>query len=149
MTVSQRQLFSSCLTFPGHSSVLKSLGSGLGFIWFEFRSRLVQAAQQQGYVLLAVAQGRDMDADDVQAVEQVFPEAAFGHQRFKILVGGGDNAHVHFDGGMRADRIKLAVGKHSQQPGLQLRRHVADLVKKQGAAIGLFKTPDLPAFGRR
>src|SRR5260221_4739330 len=31
--------------------------------------------------------------------------------------------------------------QHAQQPGLRLRRHIADLVEKQRAALGLLEAP--------
>jgi hypothetical protein len=42
---------------------------------------------------------------------------------------------------MAADAIVVAIGQHAQQPRLQLCRHVADLVEKQGAALGLLEAP--------
>src|SRR5262249_10892645 len=37
--------------------------------------------------------------------------------------------------------VEIAVGKHAQQPRLQLRRHVTDFVQEQGAAVGLLEPP--------
>ncbi len=42
----------------------------------------------------AFAQRRDVQADDVEAVEEVFAEAALRDQRVEVGVGGGDQAHV-------------------------------------------------------
>src|SRR3569833_3280423 len=50
---------------------------------------------------------------------------------------GGDDAYVDLDRRLAADAIELAVGEHAQQPRLALGRHVADLIEKQGAAVGL------------
>ena len=38
-------------------------------------------------------------------------------------------------------RKEFAFGQHPQQPRLQRRRHVADLVEEQGAAVGLLNRP--------
>ncbi len=56
-------------------------------------------------------------------------------------MGGGDDAHVHLDRYVAAHAVELAVGQHPQQPGLGLRRHIADLVEKQRAAVGLLEAP--------
>jgi hypothetical protein len=38
-----------------------------------------------------------------------------------------------------ADAVELALLQHAQQAGLRLRRHVADLVEEQRAAVGLLE----------
>ncbi len=52
----------------------------------------------------------------------------------------GDHAHVGLDRLVTADAIKLAIRQHAQQARLQIRRHVADFVEKQRAAVGLLET---------
>ena len=81
-----------------------------------------------------------MDADDVQTVEQVLTETPLADQALQVLVGRGDDAYVHLDRFMPADPVELSVGQHPQQTGLQFRRHITDLVQKQGAAVRLFET---------
>lgn len=80
-----------------------------------------------------------MDADDVEAVEQIFAKLAIGHSFLQILVGGGDDPHIHLHRLVAADPVELAIGQHPQQPGLHIQRHVANLVEKQGTAVGLLE----------
>ncbi|MCY1350908.1 hypothetical protein D9M69_371540 [compost metagenome] len=94
---------------------------------------------QRRDVLAAVGQAWDVDADDVQAMEQVLAEFALAHQVFQVLVGGGDDPHVDLHRRVPADPVELAVGQHAQQAGLGVGRHVADLVEEQGAAVGLLE----------
>ena len=54
-------------------------------------------------------------------------------------MGGGDDAHIDLDGRLAADAVELALGQHAQQPRLQCRRHVADFVEEQRAAVGLLE----------
>ena len=54
-------------------------------------------------------------------------------------MGRGDDAHVDLDRRVAAHPVELAVSQYAQQAGLRLCRHVADLIQKQGAAIGLLK----------
>src|SRR3546814_1658885 len=81
-----------------------------------------------------------MQAHHVEAMQQVAAETAVGHPCLEVLVGGGDHAHVDPDQLAPANAEELVLGQHPQQPGLQRRRHVADLVEEQGAAVGLLET---------
>jgi acyl-CoA reductase-like NAD-dependent aldehyde dehydrogenase len=58
-------------------------------------------------------------------------------------VGGGNHAHVDADQLAAADAEELALGQHPQQARLQRRRHVADLVEEQRAAVGLLEAADM------
>ena len=104
---------------------------------------------QQRDILAPIAQGRQVDANDVKAVEEVLAKTALSDEGFQILVGGGDDAHIHLDRGEATDTIELAVGQDPQQAGLEFRRHVADLIEEEGAAIGLLEAPLAPGLGAR
>src|SRR5690554_3230575 len=90
-------------------------------------------------VFPAFGQFGQVYADYVQTVEQILPEAAGLHQFFQVLVRGGDDAHIHLDGGGAAYPVKLAVGQYPQQSGLGVGGHVADFVQEQSAAVGLLE----------
>ena len=52
----------------------------------------------QGWnIFHALAQRWRINWEDVQAVEQVFPEATFRNQFGQVLVRGSNDAHIHFD----------------------------------------------------
>jgi hypothetical protein len=95
--------------------------------------------EQVADVFAARAQRRQFDADHVEAVEQVLAELAALHAVLEILVRGRDDAHVDLDRRLATDAVELALGEHAQQSRLQRRRHVADFVEEQRAAIGLFE----------
>ena len=60
------------------------------------------------------------------------------------LIGGkpgGDDAHVHVHRHVAAHAVELPVGQHAQQARLQIRRHLADFVQEQRAAVGLLEAP--------
>ena len=92
-------------------------------------------------IFASVAQARDVNANDVQAVEKIFPKQMFGNEQFEILVCGRDDANIHFDWRVTANPIELAVRKNSQEASLCFRRHVTNLVEKECAAIGLLEAP--------
>ena len=79
-------------------------------------------------------------------MQQVGAEAAFSNQRFQVLVGRGDDAHVHADQFAATDAEEFAFGQHAQQAGLQRQRHVADFVEEQRAAIGLLEASDVSSL---
>jgi hypothetical protein len=101
---------------------------------------LQEMAREHGHVLAPLAQRRQAQADDVEAVEQVFAEHAVAHALLQVLVRGGDHAHIGLDGsGCAADAVELPVGQHAQQARLQVEGHVADFVEEQRAALGLLE----------
>ena len=65
-----------------------------------------ELAGEERDVFLAVAQGRDVEGDDVEAVEEVFAEVAAGDLFFEVFVGGGDDAGVDVDGRAGADGVE-------------------------------------------
>ena len=106
---------------------------------------LQEVARQHGHVFLALTQGRQAQANDVEAVKQVLAEGAVLDTLFQVLMGSRNHAHIGLDGPMTAHAVKVAVAQHPQQAGLQIKRHVANFIEEQGAAVGLFKAT--PAHG--
>ena len=72
----------------------------------------------------------------MQAVVQIFAEASFFHQLAQIHVGGGDDAHIHFDHFHPAEAHELAFLHHAQQLGLRLEGNVADFVEEDAPFVG-------------
>ncbi len=66
-------------------------------------------AGEERDVFLAIAQRRDVEGDDVEAVEEVFAEVAAGDLLFEVLVGGGDDAGVDVDGRGGADGVEALL----------------------------------------
>ncbi len=95
-------------------------------------------------VLAAVAQCRDINGDDVQAVKQVFTEIAQTNFLGKVAVGRGNYADIGRCGMFAPDRAIVAVFKEVQKLRLQRQRQFADFIQKQTAAIG--KTDKAGAF---
>ena len=102
----------------------------------EFTDEMVD---QRGNIVPAVAQWRQLDVKDVQAVEQIRPERAFVDQRFQVFVGGGHAAKVHLDGLIAPDAHDLSLLQHAQQIGLGFEADVADFVEKDSASFGNFE----------
>ena len=102
---------------------------------------------QQGDVLAPRAQGRQLQPDHVDPVEQVAAESALGHQRLQVPVGGREDAHVHPFTFCCPERLELPLLEHAQQFHLEGRAGLADLVEQDGAALGERKIAGLVALG--
>ena len=95
--------------------------------------------RQHEYIFAPLTQGRQAQANHVEAVKQVFPKAAFLDALLQVLVRGGNHAHIGLDGVVATDAVKMPVRQHAQQPCLQVKRHVANFIEEQRAAIGLLE----------
>ena len=62
-------------------------------------------------------------------------------------MSSGNDAHIHLNRLVTTDSVELAIGQHPQQTGLYFQRHIADLIQKQGTAIGLLEAAVAHAVG--
>ena len=99
-----------------------------------FGVELEEMRGEQRDILLAVAQRRQVERDDVEAVEEVFAEAALFDGLLQVDVGGGDDADVDLDFVGAAEMHEAAVLQHAQDLGLHIHAHGADFVEEQRAA---------------
>ena len=94
-------------------------------------------------VLGAVAQRREVDGDDIEAVEEILTEGALGALGFQFLVRGGDNAGICADNGFAADGAEVAVLEDAEEIGLAETREVANLVQEESAIASEFEAAGL------
>ena len=104
-------------------------------------------ADQFRNVLAAFAQRRQLNGVHVQAVIQVVAEGAGRDHRFQIAVGSGNQTHVGLKHLVAADALKLLILQDAQHFHLCHRRHVADFVEEEGAAVTLLEFADTLAVG--
>ena len=102
--------------------------------------------REQRDVFAACAQRRQVDRDDVEAVVEVFAEAALADGLAKVDVGGGDDADVDLDLVDSAEVHEALVLEDAQDLGLGVQAHVADFVEEERAAVGDFEEPFLAAM---
>src|ERR1035441_10263563 len=112
---------------------------------YALRVFLDEIASEHRDVLTAVPQGRNIHWKDGQPVIQVRAELVLLDHPLQVAIGGGDNPHVHTSGPAAAYPLKLLLLKNPEQLGLQVQRHVADLIQEQRAAVGCFE----PAYALR
>ena len=112
------------------------------------RVELVQEGlDEERDVFLALAQRRQLDGEDVQAVVEILAQLAAADGFGRIDVGRGDDPHVDLLLLAAAEAPELALLQHPQQLDLRRRHHLGDLVQEQRAAMGELETA-LPAFHR-
>ena len=81
---------------------------------------------------------------DIDAMIQILAERALLHQLVEVAMRGHDHAHIHRNGAVAAHALHLPLFQHAQQLGLHHQRHVADLIQKQRAVVGLLELADVP-----
>src|SRR5207244_2581023 len=116
-------------------------GQGLRLPLETRRGRGEGVLDQERQVLGPLAQRRERDRDDVQAVVEVLAEAPRLHLGLEVLVGGGEDADVDLERAVAAHPFELALLEHAQDLRLRLERHVADLVEEERAAGGDLELP--------
>ncbi len=104
-----------------------------------------EALGQGGDVAGPLAQGREVDGEHAEPVEEVLAEPPLGHSPAQVRVGGGHEAHIHLPGLLGAEGIDLLLLDGPQQLGLEVQGQVADLVQEEGAAVRQLE----PAFTGR
>ena len=96
---------------------------------------------QQRNIFPAFTQGRNVDANHIEPMHQIFTKQLIFHQLLKILMRRGNHTHINLDRLASTHAIEFTIGQYAQQTCLQIGRHVPDLIQKQGACVSLFKTP--------
>ncbi len=86
--------------------------------------------REQRYVFAALAQGRHLEGDDVEAVVQIAPELPFAHRLLQVPVRRRDYANVHAYRARAADSLERALLKYAQELRLKHGREFPDLIQK-------------------
>ena len=90
----------------------------------------------------ALAQGRQVQGDDVESLVEVQAEASLAHHLLEVAVRRGDDAHVDGDRLVATHALNAALAEHTQQLYLSRDVNLADFVEKDRAAARLLKAPD-------
>ena len=86
--------------------------------------------------LAPLAQRRQVEADDVEAVEEVLAEAAVGDERSRSALVAAMTRTSTLTGCALAERVDLVGLEEAQQLRLQLGADLGDLVEEERAAGG-------------
>src|SRR5439155_143304 len=148
----EQGLFQDALQLPNvtrprvAAQPLQPLGGDIADLPPEFA---VEAAQvvlhQHQQVIVPLPQWGQVNGEDAQAVIQVRPELPILGPRLQVAVGRRDQPHVGADRLVAPDALERLLLEHAQHLGLGGRRHVADLVEEEGAAVALLELADAAA----
>jgi len=98
-------------------------------------------------VLAPLAQGRYLDAHDLEPVVDVLAEGSLAHHRVEVAVRRRDDAHVDAAALRATHAADLVVLQHAQELDLKSEWDLADLVEEKRAARGRFEEAAVVAVG--
>ncbi len=96
---------------------------------------------EQRNIVAALAQRRQPQGYQINAVVEVLAECAIGYHLFEPRIGGTNNAHIGVARPAVAERFERALLKHTQQLHLRRLVQIANLVEENRAALGSLKAP--------
>src|SRR5262245_12486487 len=99
------------------------------------------------HVRVTLAERRDVDADDVDAVVEVLAEPPLFDLLFELTVAGSDDPRIERYLVVGSDGANAALLECAKELRLQLQRELSYLVEEEGAAIRLHEQTD--ALGLR
>src|ERR1017187_296883 len=107
------------------------------------RVRLLEEAAHEGLdVGGALAERRQVDGNDVEAVEEVLAELAGLHHALEVAVRGRHDAHVNGHRLRAAHTLDLLLLQGTQDLPLKGQREVADLVEEERRAARRLEEPE-------
>ena len=106
-----------------------------------------QEPHEQRDVLGAVAERRERDREDAEAVVEVFAERLVADGLEQVAVGGGDDPDVDRHRRAAADALDLALLEDAEELGLGLQGQLADLIQEEAPAVGQLEAADPPGEG--
>src|SRR4029077_12270641 len=95
--------------------------------------------EQGRHILAAIAQGRKLQVNYVQAVVKILAKPAFAYKGEEIDVGGGDDTNVHLDLLRASEPHELTLLNDAEQLGLRFRTDGGNFVEENSALIGDFE----------
>lgn len=82
-----------------------------------------------------------MNGNHVEAVKEIFTESTLLHPLAQVAVGGCDDARIDGDVAGPAEPAERVLLEKTQQLGLQVKGHLADLVEKDRSVLRQFEQP--------
>ena len=115
-------MFCNSRTLPGHGYCLQHLirlGSDADDGFAHLAAVAVgEKLRQKADVVPSVAQRRQVDLDDIDAVIEILPEESLPNHRLQVSSRRGDDADIDFDFIAAADPSNLPFLKRAQKFGL-------------------------------
>jgi hypothetical protein len=64
---------------------------------------------KEGQICDAFSKGRELYGNNVQAIIEIFPQAARLHFFFNVFVGSGNDPDIDFDGKLTPDTLETLI----------------------------------------
>src|SRR3982750_1187596 len=93
---------------------------------------------ERGYILLALAQGRQPDFGYIDPIKEVLSKCSVGHSLFQVAMRSSDHANVHLVLLERTNRAEFAFLQQAQQLYLHVEGQVSNFVEKRRTAVRQF-----------
>src|SRR5262249_33814704 len=100
-------------------------------------------------VLRSVAQRRHPDGEDVEAIEEIWPERARRAAGRELAIRRGDDSHVDPHRLGSPDAFELRLLEDAEESGLRSGGELAHLIEEQRAPVGQLETSDPPRMSAR
>jgi hypothetical protein len=100
------------------------------------RLLLEEHHRKAGQVLEPVAERRQVQGEDAQAIVEVLSESALPDGAGQIHVGRGEDTDVDLDRAVAAHRLEATLLQDPEQLRLKLDGQLADLVEQERASVG-------------
>src|ERR1051326_1085261 len=97
---------------------------------------------QEGNVFRALAERRNINGKNVQAIEEIRPELLLLHEGTEITIGGGDQPRISAESAGATEPLKLALLQDTQKFGLQIDRDLSDLIQEDSPMMRQFEPAD-------
>src|SRR5215218_6319095 len=99
--------------------------------------------RQPQNIFAPLAQGRDMNFNNIETIPEVFAKPAGLHVCLDIPIGRHEHPYIHTPCFMLADALKLLVLEKPEQLGLYPGSNFSDLVEKERATLGRLHASDV------
>ena len=110
---------------------------------------LHEVPDQQQNILGPLAQRRNTDRKNVQAIVEIRAELLLIDQSFQVPVRCGDQPRIRTKRARAPQSFKLALLQDAKKLRLQFERNLPDFVQENGSAVRQLKPPDALRDGAR
>ncbi len=90
-------------------------------------------------ILLTFPQGRQVQGNDVEAIEEILTELALPDSLFQINIGSRNNPHIQSGRAIGTDPLYFLLLQYPQKLALQMGRHGADFIKENRTVVSRFE----------
>src|ERR1700678_4522864 len=98
--------------------------------------------QQQRDILRTLAQRRDINGKNIQAIEKIGTKFLLRHHFRKIPIRRRDQPRIRALRTRTAQPLEFSLLKHAQQFRLQFERNISDLIEKNRPMMSQFESAD-------